>query len=157
MAAKKISRRLALTGGVAAIGGAAFYVGGGQNLFYDVLTEAIAGPVLDAPAAHEQAVAGEITLIDIRRPDEWEKTGSGEGAVRLDMRRDDFVDALDAVIQGDRGKPVALICARGVRSARLNNLLVEAGFTNIIDVPEGMLGNKHGPGWIERGLPLVRN
>lgn len=157
MGAKPMTRRLLITGGCVAAGGAAFYAAGGQNLFYQLLTEAVAGPILDAPSAHQKAQAGEITLVDIRRPDEWEKTGSGEGAVRLDMRRDDFVAALDEVIGGNRDAPVALICARGVRSARLNNQLIEAGYTNIIDVPEGMLGNKHGPGWIERGLPLVRN
>ncbi len=158
MARRGLSRRMVIAGGAVVVaGGGAFVAGGGQNLFYHVLTEAVAGPVLDAPSAHKKALAGEITLIDIRRPDEWEETGYGEGAVRLDMRRDDFVAALDEVIGGNRDAPVALICARGVRSARLNNRLVEAGYTNITDVPEGMLGNRHGPGWIERGLPLVRN
>lgn len=30
-----------------------------------------------------------------------------------------------------------------------------AGFTQIIDVPEGMLGSGAGPGWLKRGLPVV--
>ena len=107
--------------------------------------------------AHRLATEGDIHLIDIRRPDEWEKTGSGEGATRLDMRRDDFVDELIALTGGDRSAPVALICARGVRSARMTNRLVAAGFTNIIDVPEGMLGSKAGPGWLKSNLPLVKN
>ena len=85
------------------------------------------------------------------------KTGSGEHAVRLDMRRDDFVDALLEKTRGSKDVPVALICARGVRSARLNNQLVEAGFTNLIDVPEGMLGSAAGPGWLKRGLPVTSN
>jgi len=42
-----------------------------------------------------------------------------------------------------------------VRSARVSNQLIAAGFTYIIDVPEGMLGSAAGPGWLERGLPLV--
>ena len=33
--------------------------------------------------------------------------------------------------------------------------LREAGFTNIIDVPEGMLGSGAGPGWLKSGLPLT--
>ena len=151
------SRRLVLTGGVVALAGAGFYAAGGQNLFYSAITQAIAGEAIDAPTAYKLAVDQKITLIDIRRPDEWAKTGSGQGAVRLDMRREDFITELKKITGGDRSKPVALICARGVRSARMNNRLTEAGFTNIIDVPEGMLGSAAGPGWLERGLPLDKS
>lgn len=70
------------------------------------------------------------------------------------MRRKDFIAALDQVTGGDKSVPVALICARGVRSARLSNRLTEAGYTNIIDVPEGMLGSPAGPGWLQSGLPV---
>ena len=100
------------------------------------------------------ATSGEIVLIDIRRPDEWKRTGIGEGAYPIDMRRDDFIEALQAVAGADKSKPIALICARGVRSARMSNRLTEAGFTRIIDVPEGMLGSKAGPGWVKSDLPV---
>jgi hypothetical protein len=36
----------------------------------------------------------------------------------------------------------------------MNKRLEAAGFDNILDVPEGMLGSGAGPGYIERGLPL---
>ncbi|GFE63924.1 rhodanese-like domain-containing protein [Litoreibacter roseus] len=155
--ASRFTRRALLGGGVFLIGGAAFVAAGGQNAFYSLITEDIQGDRIDAPTAYELAKSGDILLIDIRRPDEWAKTGSGVGAARLDMRRTDFIDALDILTEGRRDRPVALICARGVRSARLNNLLVEAGFTRIIDVPEGMLGSAAGPGWIARDLPLDRS
>ncbi len=112
------------------------------------------GEVIDPPTAHKLALSGEITLVDIRRPDEWAKTGSGQGAHRLDMRRNDFITALDELLSGDKSKPVALICARGVRSNRMSEKLKKAGFSKIIDVPEGMLGSKAGPGWVKRKLPL---
>ncbi|MEL6172182.1 MAG: rhodanese-like domain-containing protein, partial [Pseudomonadota bacterium] len=94
-----------------------------------------------------------VFLVDVRRPDEWEKTGVGVGANPIDMRRDDFIAELDKLTDGAKDAPVALICARGVRSARLSNQLTEAGYTNIIDVPEGMLGSTAGPGWLKTGLP----
>jgi rhodanese-related sulfurtransferase len=152
--ASPLTRRAVLTGGIAALGTGAFFAAGGQNLFYSLITEASAAENLDPPTAHQLAATGKITLVDIRRPDEWAKTGSGEHAHRLDLRRDDFIAELDRLLDGDRSAPLALICARGVRSARENNKLIAAGFTNVIDVPEGMLGNKRGPGWIKRGLPL---
>lgn len=110
---------------------------------------------LSVPDAHQAALSGAVLLIDIRRPDEWQRTGVGEGAVALDMRRDDFTEALLALTGGRNDAPVALICARGVRSRGLTARLTSAGFTDIIDVPEGMLGSGAGPGWLKRGLPVV--
>ena len=104
---------------------------------------------------HAAALRGDVVLVDIRQPGEWASTGIGEGAVPLDMRRRDFEDALLAAVNGDRARPVALICARGVRSRHMSERLVAAGFTRIIDVPEGMLGSGAGPGWLNRGLPVV--
>ena len=118
--------------------------------------DAFDGAALDPVSAHEAAMAGGLTLLDIRRPDEWEETGVPRGAHPLDMRRDDLVGALDALVGGDRSRPVAVICARGVRSDRTAARLAEAGFTRIVDVPEGMLGSSAGPGWLERGLPVTR-
>jgi hypothetical protein len=34
--------------------------------------------------------------------------------------------------------------------------LKKAGFTQILDVPEGMQGSGAGPGWLSRGLPFVQ-
>lgn len=122
---------------------------------YRLVYPTYAGPVLDAVTAFQQVDAGELILVDIRRPDEWQATGTAKGAHRIDLRRADFVDALTRLAEGDLGLPIALICARGVRSARLANHLTQAGFTRIINIPEGMLGSSEGPGWIAHGLPLA--
>ena len=53
------------------------------------------------------------------------------------------------------GRPVALICATGGRSAQLLAALKRAGYSGFIDVSEGMLGSRRGPGWIARGLPIT--
>lgn len=111
---------------------------------------------LSVSAAHRAAASGRITLIDIRRPDEWNATGSGEHAHRLDMRRRDFLGQLDRLVGFDRAKPIALICASGVRTKWLARQLRTAGYSQIIDVPEGMMGSAAGPGWLRTGLPVVR-
>jgi rhodanese-related sulfurtransferase len=149
-------RRALLLGGAAALlVGAAALAPGGRNLLYAALTEETQAREASAAEAHAMAGRGEALLVDIRRPEEWAATGTGEGAVRLDMRREDFSDRL-LKLAGSRDMPVALICARGVRSAHMANRLAEAGFRTIIDVPEGMLGSAAGPGWIASGLPLDR-
>lgn len=111
---------------------------------------------LSAPEALDAAETGSLALIDIRRPDEWARTGVPQGAIPLDMRRDDFVTALLMLPGIEKDTPIALICARGVRSRRLAARLTDAGFTTILDVPEGMLGSGAGPGWIARGLPVTQ-
>ena len=135
----------------AALGGAAAT---SEAIRY-ALRPATEGALVTPEEAHQQAVTGVSTLVDIRRPDEWAHTGIGEGAHPLDMRRDDFIPALSQLVGNQRDRPVILICAGGVRSRIMGQRLAEAGFTRIIDVPEGMLGSRVGVGWIRRGLPLV--
>ena len=52
-------------------------------------------------------------------------------------------------------RPLALICATGIRSASVLRALRLAGYDDFIDVSEGMLGSDRGPGWIKAGLPVV--
>ena len=66
-----------------------------------------------------------IWLVDIRRPEEWAATGVAPGALTLDMRRADFTEALVRATASDPDRPVALICARGMRSRRLTIRLTE--------------------------------
>ncbi|WP_209016448.1 rhodanese-like domain-containing protein [Roseibium sp. RKSG952] len=136
------------------IGGGAAIAAGFAIREYRLIPPDYTGGQITVAEAHNQASKGEILLIDIRTPREWAATGIGEGAYPVDMRREDFEQVLDQLSDGDRNTKIALICARGVRSARMSNRLTEAGFTNIIDVPEGMLGSGAGPGWVRAGLPL---
>ena len=116
----------------------------------------LSGRALSVQEAHTGAFSGDITLVDIRRPDEWARTGIPEGAIAIDMRDPDFVTKLLAQVSGPDAV-IALICARGVRSRHLAGRLNEAGFTHILDVPEGMLGSGAGPGWLAAGLPVTRS
>ena len=142
----RVKRRTLLIGGTCIAG--AICVVGYINQVPAAVTQ------LTPVQAHRQALACDILLIDIRRPDEWAKTGIPEGAEPLDMRRDDFAQALTALANGDTNRQIAVICARGVRSRRLTAQLTGAGFNRIIDVPEGMLGSFAGPGWLAEGLPV---
>ncbi len=111
---------------------------------------------MDAPSAFEKAKNGELLLLDIRSPQEWKETGTGSVAKRVSMHQPGFLQKLDALTGNDKSKPVALICATGGRSNWLQGELVKRGYTNIIDVSEGMLGSSTGPGWLKRGLPIVK-
>lgn len=104
--------------------------------------------------AHQLSKNGEIILIDIRRPDEWQKTGIGEFATPLDMRDSDFLARLRDISTQQGIEKIALICARGGRSNWLAKKLRADGFDNVLDVPEGMLGYSKDTGWINQRLPI---
>lgn len=119
-----------------------------------------AGNIVSAPAAFASVEKGDITLVDVRSSREWRETGIAAGAktVTIHNRRGikAFVAEMVKAVGGDKSKPVALICAAGVRSARAGKILAAAGFTNVRNVFEGMLGRPDaGPGWLKRGLPIT--
>jgi rhodanese-related sulfurtransferase len=112
--------------------------------------------IMSARAAHVKALAGELVLVDIRTPDEWRKTGvpASGYAITMDQDQARFIRKLAVATGGSRQKPVALICARGNRSALLQGRLKQDGFKNVIDVAEGVIGGERGVGWINSGLPI---
>ena len=115
-----------------------------------------AGPELSAPEAHQRAQAGQLTLVDIRRPDEWRQTGVVEGSRKLT-----FVDAHGRVnpnflrsITAEVGMddPVVLICRSGNRTDTLARQLVEhLGYTRVYNVEDGIRA------WIADNLPVIRH
>lgn len=109
--------------------------------------------ILKPAAAYEAVQQGEIILIDIRRPDEWAATNVAEGAIGLDMRAEDFVPTLVTLRRANPEMPIALICRTGARTEYVTKTLAAQGFPGLVDVREGMVGGRHGPGWLKAGLP----
>jgi rhodanese-related sulfurtransferase len=113
---------------------------------------------ISATEAFALAEAGEITLIDIRRPEEWRQTGVAKGVNTINMLHPQglggFAREVYATVGQDLDAPIVLICRTGNRTSRLQPILTEMGFTNVRHVPEGMVGSRAGPGWIARGLPV---
>ena len=111
---------------------------------------------ISPPEALEAATRGEAVLVDIRSREEWQETGLAEPALPISMHEGGFVQKLLQAMGGDPSRPVAIICATGGRTRYLQNVLASNGFSNIIDVSEGMMGSPAGPGWLKRGLPVKR-
>ena len=119
-------------------------------------TEYLPAGVIDARSADTQARRGKIVLVDIRTPVEWLQTGVPASAHAITMNQSAavFLSALDEVLGDDRSRPFALICRSGSRSATLASQLRSLGYPNVLDVGEGMIGSRHGAGWLLLGLPL---
>jgi rhodanese-related sulfurtransferase len=135
----------------------------GVSAFVLLLTVAMAEagePRIAADEAYRKAASGEITLIDIRTPQEWRESGIPAGALPITMHDPKgpqaFYRNVLAALDNDKKRPVALICARGYRSDWAQAFLARAGLTNVLDVSEGMFGRDGRPGWLKRGLPVER-
>jgi len=102
---------------------------------------------------------GEMILLDVRTQAEWYQSGVPKSA-RLVTLADPrgaagFVAGAKKAVRGDLKTPVGVICRTGNRSAVAAQLLVQAGFKTVYDVPEGVIGNARDTGWAVRGLPMV--
>lgn len=110
--------------------------------------------------ARGMAERGELTIVDIRLPVEWERTGLPQGALAISLQdqtlqpREGFAADVLAALADDPDRPVALVCASGHRSAFAQQLLLHSGFSRVHDISEGMVGGEYGPGWLARGLPV---
>jgi len=94
-------------------------------------------------------------IVDIRRKDEWDKTGVIEGSQRLTAfdGNGNFVRSFPASLKkiAGPGDEVILICRTGSRSSTLANMLAEqAGYTKVYNVKDGMVK------WLKDSNPVVK-
>lgn len=89
-----------------------------------------------------RAARGEITLLDVREHAEVAATGRAKGALhvplallpmRADPRHPDYKPTLV------QGKPIAVYCASGARSARAAQILAGLGYGDVVNI--GGLGD----------------
>jgi len=104
--------------------------------------------------AREKALAGEIVLIDIRRPEEWAKTGVPDVALLADMTSRDFLAKIVAIRLENPDIPLAFSCRTGNRSNYLTGELEKLGYSGLIDVIGGLQGSRADKGWAKRGLSI---
>lgn len=92
----------------------------------------------------QQALAGDVTLLDVREPYEYE-AGHIEDALLMPLAN---VVALAADLPKDQ--PVYVVCRSGNRSLQASNALVDAGFQDVRNVDGGMIA------WEAAGFDVVR-
>jgi len=109
--------------------------------------------VRDAYAAVQR---GEMVLIDIRAPKEWQQSGIASVAEPITMYQPTsaFLSKINAVMEKRSSKTIALICAKGGRTLFLQRKLKKLGYTNILNVTGGMFGTNRHVGWLGAKLPI---
>ncbi len=105
--------------------------------------------------AHALLTDDKITIIDVRTPMEWQRTGLAEKALTVSTQDSAFMDKLSEAVGGDTTKPIGLICATGNRSGMVQRYLLQNGYSNVSNISDGMMGNFAAPGWIRSNLPLT--
>ncbi|MEO5366630.1 MAG: rhodanese-like domain-containing protein [Magnetococcus sp. WYHC-3] len=112
-------------------------------------------PYEDIDAARMQALMAEgVPVYDIRRPDEWARTGVLAGSRLLTyvdgkgQMTPGFLERFRSEVTPD--KRVIILCRSGNRSAHLARQLEEhLGYTQVFNVEDGIKS------WISDGLPVV--
>lgn len=88
---------------------------------------------IDTAKAQERLVAGRVTVLDVREPDEYAE-GALIGALHIPRGH------LEAQVEGrilDKDTPVIVYCAGGVRSAFAAKTLGELGYTDVVSMVGG--------------------
>lgn len=88
---------------------------------------------IDTAKAQERLVAGRVTVLDVREPDEYAE-GALIGALHIPRGH------LEAQVEGrilDKDTPVIVYCAGGVRSAFAAKTLGELGYTDVVSMAGG--------------------
>jgi rhodanese-related sulfurtransferase len=116
------------------------------------------GTIMTVADAHAKAMSGDVVLVDIRTPEEWNVTGvpASAHAVTMHQAGPEFLAGLKQAMGGDTTRPLAIICNSGNRTSNIYADLQRAGFANLINVAEGVGGGPFGRGWLKSGLPLRR-
>lgn len=105
--------------------------------------------------AYEKMTKEGFTYVDVRRPDEF-AAGHPKDALNIPTG-DTFVADMSARFAKDA--KLILGCRTGNRSLKAQNLLIAAGFTNVLeqragwDGAKGSFGETVEDGWKKLGLP----
>jgi rhodanese-related sulfurtransferase len=105
--------------------------------------------------AHADVQAGTAMLVDVRRPDEWEATGVPAGAELLTMNDPAFLSRIEALTGGDKARRLLFTCRTGARSGSVQQALHDLGYSNVVNVRGGFIGNGVDPGWSQVDLPVA--
>ena len=103
---------------------------------------------IDIPELAERLRRGDIRLLDVRDRDEWEQ-GHVDGSRHLPYY--DLRDGVPDDLQNGGGKPLAVACSVGNRSAIAVSLLRRAGVDDVIHVAAGGVAEL-----ADEGIELVR-
>jgi hydroxyacylglutathione hydrolase len=104
-------------------------------------------PALDIPGLAERLDKGEVVVLDVRSLAEW-RAGHVEGSIHVPYQQ--LRDGIPEEIRNSGGRPLAVACGSGVRSALAASFLRRFGVDNLTHVADGGV-----PMLAQSGIELV--
>ena len=106
-------------------------------------------PSIDAKGLQEKISQNEnITLLDVRRPNEWKQTGVIPGSIMVEMQT--LPKELQNGLSLSDKNEVIVICRTGNRSSNVVRYLIEHFKINAINLSGGIVSWYQNDGSIER-------
>ncbi len=112
-------------------------------------TETLLIPMIDPLDANQKASMGDLTLVDVREPNEWAADGSPKDCYCIALQNSKFVDEVLLSVDNNKAASVAVVCRSGMRGEKAARLLLNAGFSDVVNVEGGMLR------WLSEKLPVT--
>lgn len=100
---------------------------------------------VDSATANGMIDRGDVYVIDVREPREWNETGHIKGATLVPLNT--FLKSPRQYLKGDN---VLFYCAMGQRSAVASEMAAALGLEHIFNLEGGITD------WIEKKLPVER-
>ena len=105
----------------------------------------------------EQMMADDIVIIDVRLNEEWVESGVIKGSKLITYfdrenrpMLKEFLLLANKTLANNKSKPVVLVCRSGVRSIVASEALDKAGYRQVYNLKDGILG------WLYERKKLVR-
>ncbi|WP_298958527.1 rhodanese-like domain-containing protein [uncultured Roseibium sp.] len=98
--------------------------------------------------AYEGSLRGDVVVIDVRTPNEWQATGSPKTSHRICKNDKDFEQEVLKLLEPAPETTLALSCLSGSRAKSAAKRLQKAGVKNL-KIVEGGISN-----WVKGGLPV---
>lgn len=111
-------------------------------------SSALSIPKITAQQAYKEISSSNLTLIDVREPNEWADTRCAENASRIALQNPNFVEEVLHLVNNDKNASIAVYCKSGMRGGEAVKRLKAAEFTNVVNVEGGILK------WISEQLPV---
>ena len=90
---------------------------------------------VDANSFERGILENEVQVLDVRTPEEFNQGHLANAMLANWNEKDEFNRRIDAL---DKNQPVYIYCLSGGRSAGASSLLVEKGFTKVIELKGGI-------------------
>ncbi len=98
--------------------------------------------------AGKKRPAGDLIIIDVRDPDEWEATGTPQGSYRIPMTDRNFIRSVEQVLLENPKAVAAISCQTGMRSKTAIKRLRKSIPRDFRILQDGV------EAWTAAGLPL---